>query len=75
MPKETVQDVLENLHDLTAERLIKMINSDECDAATIRAAAAFLKDNGVDITTRKVRDLEDNLKVVNLPFQEEAMGT
>lgn len=76
MPKQTIQDVLENLHDLTAERLIALIEKEDCDAATIRAAAAFLKDNGIDVTTRKVKDLEESFKVVNLPFQEEeAMGS
>lgn len=48
MAKRATEDLLGQLHNLTAEALIKKVASGEATAAEIANAIRFLKDNGIE---------------------------
>lgn len=47
---KTKDQLLEQLHRLTAEELIDRLSSGEATAAEIGVAVKFLKDNGCDVS-------------------------
>lgn len=74
MPSD-IKQVLEALHDLTAEKLTARLDSEDCSAADINAAAKFLKDNDIEMRTRQVQDVANALDEKTIPFEIEDTGT
>jgi len=67
--REKVADLLELLNLQTAETLLKRVRDPECDAATLNAARAFLKDNEINSTPSAnphLKDLNTHLGDVEL---------
>jgi hypothetical protein len=67
--------ILEQLHEATAQELLKRIKSGQATAADFNAARAFLKDNGVEVTDpRNLKPLGEALTDKLLPFPAQAIG-
>lgn len=60
MPKRATEELLGELHEMTATFLLKRVKSGEASPAEINAAIKFLKDNGVEAVLGKGSPL-DNL--------------
>jgi len=63
------EELLEKLHQLTAEELINRIVSGEATAGELGVAVRFLKDNGIDVSEKAESPLYELAHVV--PFQPE----
>lgn len=74
MPSD-ITEILNDLHDKLADKYLKIVQSDEASPADLRNINSFLKDNGIDLQTRKITKLSDALQDEDIPFQDEETGT
>ena len=63
------EELLEQLHKLTAEELINRIVSGEATAGELGVAVRFLKDNGIDVSEKAESPMLGLASVV--PFKPE----
>ncbi len=63
------EELLEQLHKLTAEELINRIVSGEATAGELGVAVRFLKDNGIDVSEKAESPMLELASVV--PFKPE----
>jgi len=76
--KKASEDMLNSLHLMTATKIAQMLKQAEGEPElmlkVLREARGFLKDNNVaaDVeSSRPMRQLEENVKVAELPFEVE----
>lgn len=76
--KKASEDMLNSLHLMTATKIAQLLKQAEGEPElmlkVLREARGFLKDNNVaaDVeSSRGMRQLEENVKVAELPFEVE----
>ena len=62
-------DIMETLHALMGEELLRRIQSGEATSADLSVARQFLRDNGIDATTNQSEPLAKLTE--SLPFDPE----
>ncbi len=64
------EELLDQLHRMTAEELITRISSGDASAAELGVAVRFLKDNGIDVSAKTESPIYDLASVV--PFASDS---
>ena len=66
------EELLDQLHRITAEELIDRIISGDASSGDLGVAVRFLKDNGIDLSEKAASPIRDLASIV--PFTDKAIG-
>lgn len=72
---KTKEELLDQLHRLTAEELINRIIEGEASAAELGVAVRFLKDNNIDVSEQSASPIHDLAAVVPFSIEDQKVAS